>query len=215
MKTLSKAVAIASLVSASALTAQVANAEVSFNAAVVSDYVWRGVSQTDNGFAVQGGADYSHESGAYAGIWGSNVDYGDDDNIEYDYYFGYATEVSGLEVDAGYVSYNLDDSGEGAVEVYAGVAKDAFSAMLYVDIENDNNMYIEGGYSMDLPQELALDLHAGYAMPDDSAIDAFFDLGATVGKSLEMFDVSATITYSDFEFAEDDVLFFLMASKEF
>jgi uncharacterized protein (TIGR02001 family) len=215
MKTLSKAIAIASLVSASALTAQVANAEVSFNAAVVSDYVWRGMSQTDNGFAVQGGADYSHESGAYAGIWASNVDYGDDDSIEYDYYFGFATEVNGLDVDAGYISYNLDDSGEGSVEVYASVAKDALSAMLSVDIENDNNMYLEGGYSMDLPEDLGLDLHAGYMIPDDSAVDAFFDLSATVGKSLEMFDVAATVTYNDFEFAEDDVLFFLSASKEF
>lgn len=213
MKTLAKAVAVASLVSASALTAQVANAEVSFNAALVSDYVWRGTSQTDNGFAVQGGADYSHESGAYAGIWGSNVDYGDDDNIEYDYYFGYATEVNGLEVDAGYISYNLDDSGEGAVEVYGGVAKGAISAMLSVDIENDNNMYLEGGYSMDLPQELGLDLHAGYSMPDEG--DEVIDLAATIGKSLEMVDVSATITYIDSDFVEDDVLFFLTASKEF
>lgn len=215
MKTLSKAIAIASLVSASALTAQVANAEVSFNAAVVSDYVWRGVSQTDNGFALQGGADFSHESGAYAGIWGSNVDYDDDDNIEYDYYFGYATEVNGLDINAGYISYNLDDSGETAVEVYASVAKDALSAMLSVDIENDNNMYLEGGYSMDLPEDLGLDLHAGYTIPDNSSIDAFFDLSATVGKSLEMFDIAATITYNDFEYATDDVLFFLSASKEF
>lgn len=213
MKTLSKAIAIASLVSAGVLSAQAANAEVSYNAALVTDYVWRGFTQTDNGVAIQGGADYTHESGAYAGIWGSNVDYGDDDSIEYDYYFGYATEVNGLEVDAGYISYNLDDSGEGAVEVYGSVAKDAMSVMLSIDIENDNNMYLEGGYSMDLPQDLGLDLHAGYAMPDEG--DSFLDLAATVGKSLEMVDVSATLVYNDFEFADDDVLVFLTVSKEF
>jgi len=215
MKSLSKAVAVASLLSAGIMSAQVANAEVSFNAALVSDYVWRGFTQTDNGVAVQGGADYSHESGAYAGVWASNVDYDDDDSIEYDLYAGYAMEVGELEIDLGYISYNLDDSGEGAVEVYGSVAKDAFSGMLSIDIENDNNMYLEGGYSMDLPQDLGLDLHAGYTLPDDSDVDAWFDLSATVGKSLEMVDVAASISYVDADFAEDDVLFFLSASKEF
>lgn len=213
MKTLAKAVAIASLVSASALTAQVANAEVSFNAALVSDYVWRGQSQTDNGFAVQGGADYSHESGAYAGVWGSNVDFGDDDNIEYDLYVGYATEVNGLELDLGYISYNYDDSGDCCSEIYVGVAKGAASAMISIDAENQENTYLEGGYSLELPEDLALDLHAGYNIPDEG--DEVIDLAATIGKSLEMVDVSATITYIDSDFVEDDVLFFLTASKEF
>ena len=39
-----------------------------------TDYVFRGVSQTDNKPAVQGSFDYKHPSGAYLGIWGSNVD---------------------------------------------------------------------------------------------------------------------------------------------
>jgi len=214
MKTLSKAVAVASLLSAGIMSAQVANAEVSFNAALVSDYVWRGASQTDNGFAVQGGADYSHESGAYAGVWASNVDYDDDDSIEYDLYAGYALEAGGLDIDLGYISYNLDDSGEGAVEVYGSVAKDAFSGMLSIDIENDNNMYLEGGYSMDLPEDLGLDLHAGYSLPDVG--DSVIDLAGTVGKSLEMVDVSVTVSFIDEDGSGDsEVLGFLMVSKEF
>ena len=40
-----------------------------------TDYVWRGVSQSQGDAALQGSFDFSHESGFYAGIWGSSVDF--------------------------------------------------------------------------------------------------------------------------------------------
>lgn len=46
---------------------------VSGSAAVVSDYRFRGVSQSDQEFAVQGGLTVAHESGVYVGAWGSNL----------------------------------------------------------------------------------------------------------------------------------------------
>jgi uncharacterized protein (TIGR02001 family) len=126
MKTLSKAVAIASLLSAGLMGAQVANAEVSFNAALVTDYVFRGVSYSDNGLALQGGADYAHESGVYVGTWLSNIDTGIDTDIEYDLYVGYGMEVNGLEIDLGYTTYNYVDLDQGnTTEIYANVTKGA------------------------------------------------------------------------------------------
>lgn len=216
MKTLAKAVAVASLVSASALTAQVANAEVSFNAAVVSDYVFRGFSFTDNGFALQGGADYFHESGAYAGVWASNLDDGEDTDIEYDLYAGYGLEVSGLEIDLGYVAYkNVDFSEYDTAEVYANVTKNAFTGSIYLDIDATDNTYISGAYSMELPEDLALDLGLGYLMVDAEGADDIVDMSATVSKSLEMIDVAFTVTNVDADFGQDQTLFFLTASKEF
>jgi len=47
-----------------------ASAEVSANVSVVSNYLFRAVSQTGGATAVQGGLDYGHESGFYAGAWG-------------------------------------------------------------------------------------------------------------------------------------------------
>src|SRR3546814_1978703 len=44
------------------------------NVALGTDYVFRGISQTDEEPTVQGGFDWSHDSGIYLGIWGSNVD---------------------------------------------------------------------------------------------------------------------------------------------
>ena len=64
------------LASALLASASVAQAELSANVAAVSNYFWRGVSQTDDKAAVQGGIDYSHESGLYAGTWASNIDFG-------------------------------------------------------------------------------------------------------------------------------------------
>lgn len=71
---------------------------VSFN----SDYVWRGLTQTFGGPALQFGADWKHRSGLYAGFWASNVSekWVPGANLETDYYAGYKTEIaSGLLLD--------------------------------------------------------------------------------------------------------------------
>jgi uncharacterized protein (TIGR02001 family) len=51
---------------------------ISANIGVVSNYMWRGVTQTLDGAAVQGGLDFTHESGFYAGTWASNIDWNDE-----------------------------------------------------------------------------------------------------------------------------------------
>ncbi|MGB2883930.1 MAG: TorF family putative porin, partial [Rhodoferax sp.] len=48
---------------------------LSFNVGVVSDYRFRSVAQTSFKPALQLGADYAHKSGAYVGIWGSNINW--------------------------------------------------------------------------------------------------------------------------------------------
>lgn len=66
---------------------------VTGTAALTSDYRYRGITQTFNDPAVQAGFVLSHESGAYAGVWGSNVDFGGTAHIELDPYIGYATTL--------------------------------------------------------------------------------------------------------------------------
>ena len=66
--------------------------EVSANVSFTSDYIWRGMTQSD-GPAIQGGFDYASEGGFYAGIWGSNVNFNDGAGSELDYYFGYGFEI--------------------------------------------------------------------------------------------------------------------------
>lgn len=92
-----------------ALSAGVAEAkaepEVSFNAAITSDYVFRGFSQTDVSPALQGGADVSLGR-FYAGVWASQVDFGDETDAEFDVYGGVLWTALGIDWDLGALSYN-------------------------------------------------------------------------------------------------------------
>jgi uncharacterized protein (TIGR02001 family) len=58
---------------------------------LATDYVFRGVSNTDNKPTVQGSLDYTFK-GFYVGIWGSNTDFSDA-HIEFDYYGGYSGAI--------------------------------------------------------------------------------------------------------------------------
>jgi uncharacterized protein (TIGR02001 family) len=58
--------------------------------AVVSDYRFRGVSLSDKDFAVQPTLTIKHESGLYAGVWGSNLAENPGDDVEVDLYAGFA-----------------------------------------------------------------------------------------------------------------------------
>lgn len=65
------------------------------NVGLVSNYIFRGISQSQNKPAIQGGFDYSHSSGLYAGTWASNVSWVENtamktnNSMEWDFYAGY------------------------------------------------------------------------------------------------------------------------------
>jgi uncharacterized protein (TIGR02001 family) len=69
------------------------------NIGFVSDYYFRGLSQTWHKPAIQGGIDIAHDSGFYAGVWGSNVTPNTypDATVELDAYFGYNGSISSVE----------------------------------------------------------------------------------------------------------------------
>jgi uncharacterized protein (TIGR02001 family) len=116
MKTLSKAIALASLVSATALTAQVAQAEVGYSAGIATTYLWRGTDL--GGAAFSAAADYSHESGAYAGLWASSGDTATGN--EYDLYVGYGMEMGDVAVDLSVATYTYNKNIAYSVDVVTG-----------------------------------------------------------------------------------------------
>ena len=87
--------------------------DVSANVAVTSDYVFRGVSQTQENPALSAGVDLTG-SGFYAGGWASNVDFGDDTDAEVDLYAGYRPEVAGYALDFGVIGYLYAGQPDGA-----------------------------------------------------------------------------------------------------
>lgn len=80
---------------------------LSGNVTLATDYGGRGYTQTEKGFAMQGGIDWSHASGFYVGTWASNLRWAGD--IEVDLYAGYASETAGVSWDIGLVYYFYPD----------------------------------------------------------------------------------------------------------
>lgn len=86
---------------------------LSFNVGAVSDYVFRGISQTQGKPALQAGVDYAHASGLYVGAWGSTVNWVDrsdytykkDNDFEVDLYGGYKGAVGDFSYDVGMIRY--------------------------------------------------------------------------------------------------------------
>jgi uncharacterized protein (TIGR02001 family) len=87
------------------------------NVGVVSDYLFRGISQSHGKPALQGGVDYAHSSGLYAGIWGSTIQWVTDAQnksvpLEIDVYGGYKNTFAGGDwnYDVGVITYNYPGS---------------------------------------------------------------------------------------------------------
>jgi len=101
----------------------------SANVSLASDYAYRGISQTDERPAVQGGFDFKHESGLYAGVWGSNVSWLRDaetasssgNSLELDVYAGYSTSLGPLGLDLGVLHYWYPGSYNGAWKADTGL----------------------------------------------------------------------------------------------
>lgn len=115
--TLRMSLAAAALLIAAAPHAALAQdrPEIAWNVAAASDYVFRGVSQTEEEPALSGGVDLTAGS-FYAGGWASNVSFpGDDDtNAEFDLYGGFRPEVGGWNLDLGVVGYFYAGQPDGA-----------------------------------------------------------------------------------------------------
>ena len=180
-------------------------AEISADLAATTDYLWRGVSQTLGRPAVQGGINYSHASGAYAGIWASNVNFFDPDapgadpadddkaTLELDYNLGLSgATAQELNWDVGVYRYTypgavkaLLDSSD---EFYAGATYRWANLKLYRDFDSHAN-YLEAGATATLPHELNLTIGVGRYQLSDSPDYSDYRLamsGATHGFGIEL-----------------------------
>jgi uncharacterized protein (TIGR02001 family) len=93
---------------AAAQTPAPAPSPLTGNIALVSDYRFRGISQTFDKPALQGGFDYAHSSGLYVGNWNSNVSQGagfPGGNLEMDFYGGWKKAFGDFGLDVGFIYY--------------------------------------------------------------------------------------------------------------
>ncbi len=184
---------------------------VSANLAITSNYIWRGMTQTKNSPAVQGGIDLGYK-GFYLGTWGSNVDFGafdfrdNDNNLEADFYAGYAGELAGIGFDIGYIYYAYPNESDAFNfdEAYLGLSYDweSFGVngkySVGMNTENDSPDYWEIGATAKLPWDVTL--AATYGDFDDIGDNYIVSLAKTFGK----FEI--TLAYTDFSSDYDLIL---------
>lgn len=162
------------------------------NLSFVTDYQYRGVSQTDEDLAIQGGFDYAHANGLYAGVWGSNVEFGSA-NLELDIYGGYSGTAGDLGYNVGLLQYvypDLDDAN--TTELYGGVTykgfglKVSYSLSDYFGADNsDGTLYWDASYTHTFANNMSLGLHYGYTSGEgaqDDYADWKVGLNVPVGK---------------------------------
>ncbi|MDA7687947.1 hypothetical protein N8793_07795 [Pseudomonadales bacterium] len=133
MKSLTKAIAVASLASVS--TAAMAVEGLSTTIGLVSDYNYRGESLGDAAANVS--VDYS-VGGFYVGVWA--IDDGGEaavDGLEYDTYLGWGGEVGGVEVGIGYTRYDYTYTSDYESEINLSVGIAGFG--LAIALGNDDN----------------------------------------------------------------------------
>lgn len=224
MKKLVLVAAIAASTFGAVSTAQ-AEVTTSANVALTSDYRFRGVSQTDEGIAIQGGFDADFGNGFYVGNWNSSlggVSYAGTDGIEMDFYGGYAGEINGVSYDVGLLQYyypgatdnNPTVSNLDTLEVYGSVGYMGFSAGLsysmsdYFGVQNsDGTTYIKLGYEHSFTDSLSGYVHYGttsYEGAGNSALD-YDDYAIGVTYALGKYELGASYIDTDLPAANGGV----------
>ncbi len=216
-------------------SAGVANAEekkefdtgsFSANVGLFSDYIYRGVSQTGQEPALQGGMDWEHDIGLYAGLWGSNVDFsdGNEAHVELDLYVGYGGSFSGFTYDLNFLYYLYPGASDSlnydfweitpTIGYDFGVASVALSVSYSPDFfgGSDDAQFYKAAVDVPLPHGFSLSGHVGYQAVDDNATFALpdyltwgvglaFDLG-TLHSKLENFSVGVDYFDTDISTSE-------------
>ncbi len=162
---------------------------LSANVGATSNYLWRGLEQTNGNAAISGGIDYETGSGFYVGTWVSNAEWSDGMTYELDLYGGYSGSTDSFSYDLGFVHYAYPDSTDDVdfTEVNASISMGIFSfgyAVLAdaegVDFGDDS--YISAAADFELPSEIGLTVNIGKGTDEFYAGESFINYGATLSK---------------------------------
>jgi uncharacterized protein (TIGR02001 family) len=187
---------------------------VSFNAALTTDYRYRGLSQSRVKPALQGGADYvNNPTGLYLGTWLSTIkwvsDAGGDGDIEWDIYGGKKGEIApGVSYDVGGLYYFYPSNGlstsANTFELYGqvgygpGYIKYSHSTTnLFGTSDSKNSGYLDLGANLDLMEGLVLNLHVGRQNVKNNSAFSYTDYKVGVTKDFGVASVSLAAIYAN------------------
>ena len=182
-----------------------AQAQVTGNLGLTSDYRFRGISQSQNAPAVQGGVDYAHSSGLYVGNWNSSVSsdvYTNGSGVESDLYAGFKKDIyNGLTIDVGSYNYFYPRATNGTStnfdtnELFVGLGYGPVSVKYSQSLSNyfgtansKNSQYFQADVAQPLPyisKNLSLLAHAGRTEVNNNSSLNYTDYNVGLGYDLQ------------------------------
>jgi len=187
-----------------------ASSSLEFNASVVSDYRYRGISQSASKPALQAGVDFLTESGVYVGAWASSINWIKDTApsaaynvkgpVEVDLYGGFKkTLPNGITLDVGVLQYwypsnNLTNvplnQNPNTTEVYVAASSGPFSVKLsdsvttlFGQMNSKGSRYLDLNYALELGNDLTLTPHLGNQYVANNPF-SYSDYAITLSKNL-------------------------------
>ena len=186
---------------------------LAYNVGAVSDYRFRGITQTTQAGALQGGIDYAHKSGFYVGTFLSNVRWVQDfngatsGNLELDLYGGYKGEiVPGLAFDIGAITYQYPGNNSGATgtpsfgkysnanttEIYGALTYSVATLKVSQstgdflgNLNSNGSLYVDLSATFDLGNGYTLTPHVGrQTIPGQDSAGDYSDYSLTLGKDM-------------------------------
>ena len=203
---------------------------VSANVTLASEYVYRGISQTREKLALQGGFDYAHASGLYAGVWGSNISWLEDvgagasSSVELDLYAGYKGKISDdFGYDVGYLRYEYPGSypagfvSPNTDELYVAGTYKMFTlkyshslSNLFGYADSKGSSYIDASANFELMSGLTLGVHAGHQKIKNSSTFDYTDYKINLTKD---FGGGLSVTGAYIDTNADDTLYTVKGTK--
>ena len=183
---------------------------------LTNDYVFRGISQTDDVPAIQGSIDWSHDIGAHLGVWGSNVKF-TDASIELDYTAGFGTSIDKFSWDLSAIYYHYPGAASNLNYDYWEVAPSIgydfgfmstslganFSPEYFGD--SGDATYLHAGVEIPLGKSFALAGNIGHQWIDNNTnwgTDDYLDWSVSLSAAFEGFDFSIGYTDTDLSDAQ-------------
>jgi uncharacterized protein (TIGR02001 family) len=172
---------------------------LSYNAGAVTDYRYRGISQSRLKPALQAGVEYARTSGFYAGAWASTVrwikDAGGDAPVELDLYGGHRFDFGDVRADLGVLRYQYARHelavSPNTTEIYIagtlGLLALKYShavTNLFGFANSRNSYYLDASASFDVGSGWSVTPHAGYQKVRNNDASSYTDYAITLGKEL-------------------------------
>jgi uncharacterized protein (TIGR02001 family) len=186
---------------------------LSYNVGVVTDYRYRGISQSRLKPAVQGGIDFAHKSGFYLGTWLSSIkwikDAGGDASFEWDIYGGYKGTAGPIGYDVGVLRYQYPSANlavsPNTTEVYIagtyGPATLKYSHSLtdtFGFFDSKGSGYLDLSGNFDLGSGWSVTPHVGHQKIKNTSAASYTDYSVTLGKDFgNGFSGSAMLVATD------------------